>query len=48
MNVSKLKAVIATLNSISVCGKNNLNALLASIQALEKMLEEAKEVEADY
>lgn len=46
MDIEKLKAVVVTLNSVTVCGKSNLNGLLASIQTLEKIIEEAKAHEA--
>lgn len=46
MDVEKLKAVVATLNSVTVCGKSNLNSLLACIQTLEKIIEEEKLHEA--
>ena len=38
-----LIAVINTLNGISVQGKDNLDRLLGSIQALEKLLKEQSE-----
>lgn len=46
MDIEKLKAVVATLNGVTVSGKNNLNSLLACIQTLEKIIEEAKLHEA--
>lgn len=36
-----VELVIHTLNSISVTGKNNLDMLLGSILALEKLLKDA-------
>ena len=41
-----IEAVIRTLNRISVNGSHNLDMLLASIQALEKILNESEEGEA--
>lgn len=40
-----LRVVVGTLNQINVSGKNNLDLLLGSIMALEKVLNE--EVEND-
>lgn len=37
----KLKSVIATLNNIEVKGAGNLSRLLACIQTLEEVLENA-------
>lgn len=37
-----IEAVIRTLNRISVNGSHNLDMLLASIQALEKILNESE------
>lgn len=48
--ISILYRVIRTLNGIDVRGKDNLNALLGSIQALEKVheaLTEANKKAAD-
>lgn len=38
-----IELVIHTLNSVSVTGKNNLDMLLGSILALEKLLKEAEQ-----
>lgn len=46
MEKGKLKAVIATLETISVSGRANLNALLACIQTLEKLLEKEHDDDA--
>lgn len=40
-----LEAVIRTLNLIAVNGSTNLDRLLASIQALERILQEPEEGE---
>ncbi len=37
-----LKAMRRTLNQVEVCGEHNLNCLLASIQALEKLISEGE------
>ena len=41
-NKQTIAAVIRTLNSISVRGKDNIDMLLGSILALEGMLNEAE------
>lgn len=41
-NKNILYAVIGTLNRIAVHGEENLDRLLASIQALKSLLEEGK------
>lgn len=38
--LSKLSAVLNTLNAISVCGKQNLMRLSGSISVLEEVLDE--------
>lgn len=38
--IAKINRIIYTLNLVSVRGKENLDSLLASIQALEKMKED--------
>ena len=49
MNESTIKAIISTLNSIEVRGKDNLDKLLGCIMVLENMLAESieKEVNTD-
>jgi hypothetical protein len=43
MDIARMQLVIATLNKIEVCGKNNLSLLLGSINELELMLKAAME-----
>lgn len=55
MDTTMIRCVIATLNDIEVKGKDNMDKLLGSIMALERIAkimehpapEEPKEVEAD-
>ena len=43
MDISRIQLVIATLNKIEVCGKNNMCLLLGSINELENMLKSETE-----
>ena len=45
MNQQMLNAVINTLNSIEVKGKDNLDKLLGCINALEQMMAQAEKGE---
>ena len=47
MEKKTVQAILNALATVEVRGASNLNALLASIQALEKALKADKEVESE-